>query len=661
MRPLLPFLFLFTLANAQVKSVSHEKVHAELEKRRHALNEQLEKGDYKTIIRLAEEGLKFCPQDCTRAKAMFHLFAGVGHEFIKEYPEAENEFRNCLDYAIPLGKYSYMMTAMTRLQYIYGYTKQCSKRLEVIQKMVNVADSLQLIDMQLGATIAMSSYYEDLNEYENAIKYRLKSIEINKQLFKKYPEEESHKTNIGYQLNNVANLFSHIGQYGKALEYLREGDKYLKGKALKNGEETQYVFYIQAFLGLNQLDSANKYYHKTYQDMPADTLYQVLSNVEYLFGNYYLEANQLAKARPFAYRSNKYVQKVADLNIKDLVAGLMAKLYLKDGKYDLAVKEYRKVLQQDMRFSRENLASVRKGMAEAFSHLKLWDSAFYYLNAYTHLNDSIQFELTNKNFAEVEAKYQNEVRRQEINLLNEKNARAELRNSSLVAGSGLVILIAGMGFVLLMNRNKLKRLEENQRLRNKIAADLHDEVGSTLSSILLISEMAQRQEKDTEKSKVFTKILKDSRHIAESMDEIIWAVNPGNDTMSGIMNKLKEYAQQLSTTKDFVFHFSLPQDLENVVLPMDYRRNIYLIVKEALNNSIKYSEAKNIRVEFGKDMKIVISDDGKGFNTSANTNRNGLRNMKRRAEEINAELELSSTPGLGTDVILKVSSSEYIT
>lgn len=652
MKCFLFFFFSLPLVFAQTPRMDGEAVRLQLEKRRTKLNEVMAAGDYKTQIRLAKEGLAYCPPDCTRARAMFHLFSGVGHEFLKAFPEAEKEYLSCLSLAVPLGKADYTMTALSRLQYVYNYTKQNAKRLDIIRQMEVYGDSLKSLDIQELATLARAAYYEDRSEYEKAVDYRLKLIDLNKKQIAQEPDDESHKTNTGYQLNNLANIFSLMGRHEKALEYLAEGSTYLKGKALKNGEETQYIFYIQAYLGLEKVDSALLYYQKTYREMPTDTLYHVLGNVEYLFGNYYLDNNQVDKARPHIYRAKNFADKTVNLNTKDLVSGVLARLYMKDKKYGLAVVEYRKVLHQDMSMDRENLASMRKGMAEAYSHLQMWDSAYHYLQAYSLLNDSLQAEAADKNFAEVEAKYQNVAKNQEIRLLNEKNARSELKNTSLLIGSFLLLLLGGLGMVMLSNRSKIKRLEENQRLRNKIAADLHDEVGSTVSSILLIADMAQVQEKDEGKKRLFTKILNDSKHIAESMDEIIWAVNPGNDAVQGIFDKIKEYALPLAETQGIHLHFKAAPLLETEALPMHHRRNLYLIIKEALNNSLKYSRAKNIYVQVENGMKVTISDDGVGFDTLAKNGRNGIKNMRKRADEIGGELRIESAAGEGTEVVL---------
>ena len=206
-----------------------------------------------------------------------------------------------------------------------------------------------------------------------------------------------------------------------------------------------------------------------------------------------------------------------------------------------------------------------------------------------------------------------------------------------------------------MNRSKLKRLEESQTLRNKIASDLHDEIGSTLSSILLISGMAKADNQGEKSNRMFSKIHSDSQHIVESVDEIIWSVSPVNDSLQGILLRLREYALPLAESKNMSFEFHSDKDIEQLMLPMEIRRNLYLISKEAINNLIKYSEATQAALSFSrtrKVMQVIISDNGKGFDWAANTSRNGLKNMKIRAEEIGGKLDVESSPGEGSRITL---------
>lgn len=220
----------------------------------------------------------------------------------------------------------------------------------------------------------------------------------------------------------------------------------------------------------------------------------------------------------------------------------------------------------------------------------------------------------------------------------------------------IIIIISGSIYSLYQYR--LKQMLKLERLRTRIASDLHDDVGSTLSSISILSELLSTQLDNNPKSvEMIEKIGFNARNMLESMDDIIWAVNPTNDKFQNLSLRIREYAIPLFESKDIDFRIIIPEQLALLHLPMEVRRNVYLITKEAINNLVKYSQCKNASIEFYQDHSIIILkviDNGKGFNPEAETSRNGLKNMKRRAKQINAGLKIISKPDEGTKIELEV-------
>jgi glucose-6-phosphate-specific signal transduction histidine kinase len=135
-----------------------------------------------------------------------------------------------------------------------------------------------------------------------------------------------------------------------------------------------------------------------------------------------------------------------------------------------------------------------------------------------------------------------------------------------------------------------------ERMRIHIASDLHNDIGSTLSSISLISEMAGSQDKESELAKALSKIGLDSRDVLNSMDDIIWSVNPQNDSFSSLVIRLREYAIPVCESKSTTFNINVDYTIYSMKLGMDVRRNIYLIVKEAINNALKQTGLNCVRL-----------------------------------------------------------------
>ena len=221
-------------------------------------------------------------------------------------------------------------------------------------------------------------------------------------------------------------------------------------------------------------------------------------------------------------------------------------------------------------------------------------------------------------------------------------------------------LIAGVGFLFLFSffiyRNyRVRQQLKLQTLRNKIASDLHDDVGSTLSSISIFSQMAQQQSKEV--IPMLETIGESSRKMLDAMADIVWTINPENDQFEKIISRMKNFAYELLGAKNIDFEFVADDDVANFNVPMEVRKNLYLIFKEATNNMVKYAGANKAMFAIKGEknsLTMMIKDNGKGFDLNKSTEGNGLRNMKKRANEIGAQLVIDSYPGNGTTIQLSV-------
>jgi ligand-binding sensor domain-containing protein/two-component sensor histidine kinase len=205
---------------------------------------------------------------------------------------------------------------------------------------------------------------------------------------------------------------------------------------------------------------------------------------------------------------------------------------------------------------------------------------------------------------------------------------------------------------------RTQKLKEIRAIRNRIASDLHDDLGATLSSISIMSELVNQQVKDRspESSLLLEKIGSSSRNMIESVNDMVWAINPRNDNFENIIKRMRSFASEILGAKDIAFHFDFDRNLLQSKLKMDMRRNFYLIFKEAVNNIAKYSCANNVFVMLWNkenNLKITIRDDGNGFDANSALEGNGLTNMQHRAALMKAKFNLESIPGKGTIVELE--------
>jgi signal transduction histidine kinase len=205
-------------------------------------------------------------------------------------------------------------------------------------------------------------------------------------------------------------------------------------------------------------------------------------------------------------------------------------------------------------------------------------------------------------------------------------------------------------------RERLRRLEHNneiQEIRNRIARDIHDEIGSGLSKIALLSSGMERKLSEQEElSKTNRRIKQLSSEVIQNMGEIIWAVNPGNDSVSSLFaylrNYLNHFAEETQLSTQIELYCENPEDLERQLRP-EMKRNLLLIVKEALNNIQKHAQANEVdfRCRFGRSkVNLLIRDNGKGFTETPRFNHgNGMKNMQKRATDLQGILDISFDSG----------------
>ena len=220
---------------------------------------------------------------------------------------------------------------------------------------------------------------------------------------------------------------------------------------------------------------------------------------------------------------------------------------------------------------------------------------------------------------------------------------------------------AGAGILFLLYRYRVTRLLEMERLRTRIAADLHDDVGTNLSSIILASQIIERELPImSEERRHLSELRSRAGTTQEMLKDIVWLLNPRNDTLDDFILKLKEIARRQLVNIPCEFTVSGEQHVGR--LDLEFRRNIVLFTKEAVTNVIKHAEATavEVRLALGENLfSLTIHDNGRGFDPQAHAGGNGLTNLRMRAQHIGGTVEIASTKGNGTTIRL-TSNSTYI-
>jgi signal transduction histidine kinase len=191
--------------------------------------------------------------------------------------------------------------------------------------------------------------------------------------------------------------------------------------------------------------------------------------------------------------------------------------------------------------------------------------------------------------------------------------------------------------------------------RARIAKDIHDDLGSSLTRIMLLGERTQEDVADPAELGVHArKIVTSARAAVQSLDVIVWAVDPENDTLEGLVGYLNQYANEFFENTPIRCRLEMPTKLCPLALPAELRHHLFLAVKEALNNVLKHSDASEVHVRVAADpatLDIAIEDNGRGFQPSLDgqpLNGNGLKNMRQRIERLGGVFSLVASPGQGT-------------
>jgi len=225
----------------------------------------------------------------------------------------------------------------------------------------------------------------------------------------------------------------------------------------------------------------------------------------------------------------------------------------------------------------------------------------------------------------------------------------------LLVGCAVFVAVCIYLLIQLVSQSKAHHLVQAER--DRIARDIHDDLGSKLTQLLLTGELAQI-ESSPARGTPLAQMCDGARNILATIDEVVWTVNSQHDNLEDFVIYVCKYAQQFLESSSIRCRFNIPQELPTKILSELTRRNLFLAMKEALNNAVKHSEASELKVQIefnGSRLNIIVVDNGRGFDSEqTGQNRNGLTNMKLRMAEIGGDCRVVSRPGGGCQVSFRV-------
>jgi signal transduction histidine kinase len=220
------------------------------------------------------------------------------------------------------------------------------------------------------------------------------------------------------------------------------------------------------------------------------------------------------------------------------------------------------------------------------------------------------------------------------------------------------IVVFGAGY--LAYRSRVNRLLALERVRARIATDLHDDLGARLSRISILSEVAARRVSNDAASAahLLDEVGDTARSLIETTADITWAVDPRQDDLASLAGRVRRFAADMLDARDIHWTFDAPENGATIRLSPEHRRHVLLVFQEAINNVVRHARARRVSLGLGVDghrLRARIEDDGRGFATDdASIAGRGLSNMASRARELGGELIVASEPAGGTRVHLAV-------
>lgn len=521
--------------------------------------------------------------------------------------------------------------------------------------------------MEVAEAFAASAIrYEYLDGLDSAAKYYIKAACISDSV------KNLHFSGSIY--NNLAIIFYNINDYQNAERYAIAG--YRIGKQLN--DSTIFINCLLNLAGIkkdlkHQYDTAMLLYGQVrdianHSDRFKSSAFNALINEGDILS--YEKHYQEALAR---YRSVLNQKEAVGAYMLGYVYSGMGNTFYMLKQYANAEKYISHAIQIDKNIhARQELGSGYSSLSEIKAAEKQFEQSLIYREKYDSLQDSLTDEANKKNMHLLEIKYQTarkdkQIAKQNLTLIQKQHS-IERKNLWLFIFLIGIIALAVILILSIRSYRHKKRLHEQSLLtiqkqhevntlkakmdareeeRNRIGREMHDDIGSALTTILYLSDELKNPSRDRDKP-VAERIYKTAGAVVDKMNEIIWSMNREYDTLGDLIAYTRQHAAEFLETHGLKYHFSVPEEIPDILLQGERRRNIYLVIKESLHNVIKHAQATEVNIIFrlNKNITAIICDNGKGIDTEKLKRfGNGLRNMKQRMESIGGEFNIGVENG----------------
>ena len=559
---------------------------------------------------------------------------GVAYEVLKkDYPQAIRYYRQAIEIAESRKSYPDIYEANSCILNMYYYTGDYPNAMAVVQKGLALAEGRK-------DTWRLANYYNQLGfiylkqeKPAEAIKYYRQYLALAVKMHNLMMTADAY--------NCFADVFSLEKNYDASLQNSLKALRFYW--AVRNGKDDRFT---------------GKAYSISFTQYKISSIYKHLGKYQIAL-TYALNGLQYTDGRG-----------MLSFNIYDL-----ASYYINLGEIYSALADYNKAvvyLSKGLSLSksilhREDILAAYKSISKTYALQNRYDSAFYYQGLYGALHDSLINEKATRAVEQIRNSFESEKKDKEIALLNQQqkindteSEKKGLLLNIVVVFFTLVAVISYLVFYIRNNQKQQKLAFEKQLAvqneRQRISGDMHDDIGTGLSTMLLYVNMLKNKLSGTNEYTDVERVSALGDELVAQMKEIVWSLNPVNDSLENLLIFIRQYFVQLFEPLPYKTSLVFPSSIPEVSLKGVARRNIYLCVKEALNNVIKHSNADAVKLTIALEphkLVILIKDDGAGFpaDVTKKLYSNGLKSMGHRIEQIGGEFKFFNNGGAVVSIV----------
>ncbi|MEP7376571.1 MAG: histidine kinase [Chitinophagaceae bacterium] len=621
-----------------------------------------------TIPELRQK-FKIEKSDSNKARILIDL----SYKSLDDYKEASKYAEEALTFAKKSNFKKGMAWAYRLTGQIFSnqnnYTKARSNYLLALKICEEVND--KILSNYISEEIGNS--YENEGKYDEAARFYYANL-------RKY-EKRGEYASIARMLFNIAGIHSKQGNNSESLKKYKE--------SLISFQESWELYkedWLRSYIALcydyiaNEYTNLGNYAEAMRNDSLGLKIFKETNNIGGM--SRVLSSMGIVSRKHGLAASMAGDKSLASLKFKEALQILEESMkiqespraYINAGKIYTFQKNFSKAkiyLEKGLSLSREGAS--KEGIIQSFNALSELDSAQgNFKQAYDHYKmyilcrDSLINEESTKKSEIYKNSYEFNKKEDQIKLLTTENelkttlaSKQKQQKNFAYAGIAAILLTGGYGFYRYRRRKKLQSQQAVLSERLRISSELHDEVGATLSGIAMYSHLTKEQMRKgqtAEIEKSLNVMQQSSAQMVDKLNDIVWLINPDQDSLQKLVERLEEYARDMAAIKNMQVKIIVPDKIGELSLLVESRRNIYLFCKEAINNSVKYSNGSLLELkikEVGGKLEFSVSDNGKGFDAVMVRRGNGLENMQKRADEIGAKLVLHSKEKEGVYVCLQ--------